>query len=552
MKTLKILFRLTKEIKTLTPIIFLTIIFGIFGFISSMMLPIFGALFILEELSLISLLSRGIYIVILISAGVLRGVFRYLEHLTGHYVAFKVLAIYRDKMFDKMRHLAPGTLDLMNNADLMMMVTGDIETLEVFYAHTIAPFSIGVILSVLMVLVTGVFINLVLALILFTAYLYLGFIVPFLFHRKTQEAGKDYRTNLNDYTGEFLDSINGIKDIIMYNNVKKHKRKIEIKAKKTLYVTKKLHKRQGLNQELIDLSLRLSMVILLASGFLAYAYAHINLLQLVLMMSISLSTFGPVIAIAHLPNNLNQTITSGERIIKLLDTDPVVNETISNVLPKEYQTVMNDVSFSYTLNVPILKRISLDIKKPGIIGVFGDSGIGKSTLIKLLMYFYEADQGEITYDDFNIKSIDTKSLRNKIGYIQQKTYIFRQSVKENIDLNNEYTLEEVKEASQKAQLHETIQTFSDQYDTLLGMNNRNLSSGEKQRLSIARVLLKNPKLVLLDEPTSNLDGYNENIILNQIKEISEHHPVVIVTHKQNILGICDQVYKIVEGQLQAL
>jgi ATP-binding cassette, subfamily C, bacterial len=540
MKTIKILFALTKEIKRLFLVILLTILFGFLGFIAAMALPILGVLLVLNVST--QAIPIPILIIGLLFAGILRGFFRYFEHYTGHYVAFKILAIFRDKIFRKMRELSPAKLDSKKTGDLISIITGDVETLEVFYAHTLAPIAIAFLTSVLHIVIQSVFIHPYIGLQLIVIYLWIGIGLPILLHLIIKKTSFLFRKSLNDYTNSFVDGVMGIKSLIAYSQLDDFLNSTHSLAVNVQKETENMSLKQAKNQFIIDISIKLSILAFLGiTGFMWWSQT-ISSSNFILSIIMMISSFGPLIALANLPNNLNQTIVSGERILTLLNEEAINFENTDDMSVEIDRFIMKEVSFSYSLDNHVLNGVNLEGNSNDIIGIYGPSGIGKSTILKLLMYIYTANKGYIDFNDTHLEDINTTLLRDHLGLVMQSTYVFNKSIRDNIDLCHKYTDNEIKEACEASGIMSLISTLPEGLETMIGEKHRQLSLGEKQRIGLARIFLRQSRFLLLDEPTSNLDYYNESIILSSIVKMSKEKTVVIVSHKRSTLNICNKIY----------
>lgn len=262
-----------------------------------------------------------------------------------------------------------------------------------------------------------------------------------------------------------------------------------------------------------------------------------------------MGSFGPVTALSSLSNNLNQTLASGERVLSLLEEEPMVEESEGGADISFEGASVEDVTFAYDEEV-ILKDCNINMKQGKVIGICGKSGCGKSTLLKLLMRFWDVNKGNIKISEENVKEIPTKTLRNTQSYVTQETELFHDSIANNIAIGKQGAArEEIIKAAQKASIYDMIMSLPNGYDTEVGELGDTLSGGEKQRIGIARAFLHDSPMLLLDEPTSNLDSLNEGIILKSLKEESKGRTVVLVSHRESTVGIADDVYHMDAGRV---
>ena len=544
---IKVMGKLIGLVKPLLHIMILAIFMGVLGFLCSIFITILGGFGLVNILGINTSLSlKTIFLVVTIFA-VLRGILRYLEQASNHYIAFKILALIRNKVFTSLRKLAPAKLEGKDKGNLISIITSDIELLEVFYAHTISPIIIAFLTSLIMVIFIGKY-NIVLGVIALLGYITVGVIIPIVSYKKGEDVGKDYRNNFGEMNSFFLDSLRGIRESIQYNATKKRLEDINNLTEKLDEKQKKLKDYEGNIKAVTDGAiLTFSLLMLFVSIYLNSK--NIINFEGVLISTISMmSSFGPVTALSNLANNLFHTLASGNRVLDILEEEPVVYE-ITNKKDISFESLKcENVNFSYDKE-EILKEISLNIPKNKIVGIQGKSGSGKSTLLKLLMRFWDVNGGEIKISNENIKNINTSSLRDMESYVTQRTYLFNDTIKNNIKIAKENaTMEEIIEASKKASLHEFIEKLPKGYETNVGELGDSLSGGEKQRIGIARAFLHNGPLILLDEPTSNLDSLNEGIILKSLKEECKDKTVVLVSHRKSTMNITDILYKMKGGR----
>ena len=544
---IKVMGKLIGLVKPLLHIMILAIFMGVIGFLCSIFITILGGMGVINILGINTSLSlKTIFLTIAIFA-VLRGVLRYLEQASNHYIAFKILALIRNKVFTSLRKLAPAKLEGKDKGNLISIITSDIELLEVFYAHTISPIIIAFLTSLIMVIFIGRY-SLVLGLIALLGYITVGVIIPIVSYKKGEDVGKDYRDNFGEMNSFFLDSLRGIRESIQYNATKKHLEDINNLTEKLDEKQKKLKDYEGNIKAITDATILIFSLVMLFVSIYLNSKDIINF-EGVLISTISMmSSFGPVTALSNLANNLFHTLASGNRVLDILEEEPVVYEIINKKDVSFEGLNCENVNFSYDKE-QILKDVSLDIPKNKIIGIQGKSGSGKSTLLKLLMRFWDVNSGEIKISNENIKNINTNLLRDMESYVTQSTYLFNDTIKNNIKIAKENaTMEEIIEVSKKASLHEFIEKLPNGYETNVGELGDSLSGGEKQRIGIARAFLHNAPLILLDEPTSNLDSLNEGIILKALKEECKDKTIVLVSHRKSTMNITDILYRMKEGR----
>ncbi|WP_297286521.1 amino acid ABC transporter ATP-binding/permease protein [uncultured Brachyspira sp.] len=538
---IKIMAQLIGLIAPLMHVMILAITTGVLGFLCAISITILGGYAILTFLGLNNFFTiKTIFITVLVLAA-LRGLLHYIEQLSNHFIAFKLLALIRDKVFKALRKLSPAKLEGRDKGNLIALITSDIELLEVFYAHTISPIAIGVLTSIIMTIFIGSF-NIVLGAIALLGYFTIGFIIPYFSSKFGKNDGMEYRNNFGKLNSYFLDSLWGIKEILQFGYGEKRIQTIENKTDDLMDLNKKLKKYEGIISGLAASAVSLfTLAILVISVLISKDKNLSNILIPTIAMA---SSFGPVIALSNLSNNLFMTLASGERVLNLLAEKPIVEEVYDGEKDLEFNGLeCENVCFDYE-GEEILNNYNLEIEPNKIIGISGKSGSGKSTLLKLFMRFWDIKEGSLKISGTNIKDINTDSLRDIESYVTQDTSIFKDTIENNIKIaDKDATREEVIEACKKASLHDFIMSLPNGYDTNVGELGDTLSGGEKQRIGIARSFLHKAPFMLLDEPTSNLDSLNEAVILKSVKDNSKDRTVVLVSHRLSTLNIADKVYK---------
>jgi len=519
-----------------------TIIMGVIGFICSTGIPVLGGVGLLIYLGEIQNITYSQVFGIAVAFAVLRGILRYAEQYSGHYIAFRVLAIIRDRIFTVLRKLAPAKLEGKDKGNLITLITTDIELLEVFFAHTIAPVCIAFFMAIITLSIVGHY-SIVAMIILLAGYLATSIFIPRLITRLGEESGKKFRGDFANLTSYVLESLKGIRESMQYDNTKERIDKMQDMTAKLEGTNEELKKYEELTRALSDLTV-------IATGVIIFLYtahqSHTNgasLESVIIPTTLALSSFGPFIALSNLSNNLLQTFSSGQRVIALLEEEPQVEEIYTGKDAVYEDVKLENVDFSYE-EKSIFKDMSMDFNKNKIYGILGRSGCGKSTMLKLIMRFWDVNSGSVKIGDEDVRNINTKSLRNIQSYVTQETMLFQGSIAENIKIAKNYaTDEEVIEAAKKASIHEFIDKLPEKYDTPIGEAMNQLSAGEKQRISMARAFLHGAPILLLDEPTSNLDSLNEAVILKTIKKESQDKTVIVVSHRKSTLSITKDILK---------
>lgn len=549
--SLSVMLRLMRFTAPLIPVMCITILMGTLGFLAAIGITVFGAvgIAVVLKMPILPQLNNLTFIFwILTALAVLRGILRYLEQYSGHFTAFKLLAFVRDKIYRALRRLSPAKTDGRRAGKMISVITSDVELLEVFFAHTIAPIIIAVFTSVIMVLLIAYFSPL-LASIALTAYLTIGLIIPCLTSKKSRDYGRDYREDVGEINNAFLESLYGMREIILFDQAAERKTLMDKKSDKANKSVEKLKQHQGVTKALTETAVLIFSAVMLFTGFFLHINNDLNFTEFLISVTALMSSFGPVIALSNLSNNLLQTFASGERVLSLLEEKPLVEDQKNGVDLHRYDICVKNISFSYD-DKDVLSNISLEIPEGKIIGIQGKSGSGKSTLLKLLMRFYDVRSGVIEIGGYPLSQINTTSLRGSISYVTQETYLFNSTIEENLRIaNRSASRDEIIRACKFAAIHDFIWSLPNQYQSKVGELGDLLSGGEQQRLGIARAFLHNSKIILLDEPTSNLDSINENIILNSLQQHRGERTIIIVSHRMSTLSICDKIYHIQSGRL---
>lgn len=487
---------------------------------------------------------------IMIVIALLRGILHYLEQYCNHYIAFRLLAIIRHKVFEALQKLCPAKLESRDKGNLISIITTDIELLEVFYAHTISPICIAFLTSLFMVLFIGYYHYLAGSLALI-AYIIVGVIIPVINGKLGSAEGMTFRNNFGELNSFVLDSLRGLDETIQYNQGEERKQEIIERSKQLAKQQEYLSYREGAQRSITNTVILLASFGMLFLTLFLYLNHELGFEGIITCTLSMMGSFGPVVALSSLSNNLNQTLASGERVLSLLEEKPLVEEVEGDKETNDSfkGATLNHVTFSYD-NETILDDYSLKLEPGKITGIHGVSGSGKSTILKLLMRFWDVHQGSITVDEEEIKQIPTKHLRDMESYVTQETHLFHDSIANNIAIaKKDATREEIMEACKKASIHDFIMTLPKGYDTEVGELGDTLSGGEKQRIGIARAFLHDAPMILMDEPTSNLDSLNEGIILKSLKESSKQKTIVLVSHRASTMNIAETVYEMKDGRI---
>ncbi len=545
---LQVMARLIGLVKPLSGYMVLAVLMGLLGHLCAAFITI------LAGYGVISLLGIGtgwtltaIFILMGIFA-LLRGLLRYAEQACNHFIAFKLLALLRDRVFRALRRLCPAKLEGKDKGNLIAVITSDIELLEVFYAHTISPAAIALLFTVIMCLFIGSF-HWGLGLIALAAYATVGVIIPLITAKYSGDDGLRFRTKSGELSGFVLDSLRGLSEILQYGQGNRRLKQMNEQTDALSEEEQKLKRIAGRNTAVTNITvLAFDLLMLFGSAWLC----QIGVLSFaaVLIPTLALfASFGPVIALAALGSTLQNTFAAGNRVLDILDETPVVEEISGKPDITFRHAEANNVSFSYG-NEEILSDISVSIPAGSVVGIVGKSGSGKSTLLKLFMRFWQVRQGTVALSGKPVDQINTANLREMEGFVTQQTHLFHDSIKNNLRIAKpDATDEQLVAACKKASVHDFIMTLPNGYDTPVGELGDTLSGGERQRLGLARAFLHNAPFLLLDEPTSNLDSLNEAVILKSLREERDGKTVILVSHRQSTMRIADSVISVENGRV---
>ena len=510
-------------------------------------------------------------ITVMIVIAVLRGILHYVEQYCNHFIAFKLLAIIRHKVFAALRKLCPAKLEGRDKGNLISIITTDIELLEVFYAHTISPIAIATLTSIIMVIFIGRY-HWLAGVLALAAYLIVGVAIPMWNGKRGSQKGMEFRTNFGELNSFVLDSLRGLDETIQYGQGEKRKEQMSERSKNLAGMQESLSKMEGSQRSFTNMVILLASFGMLALTIWLYDKGAMGFEGILTCTIAMMGSFGPVVALSSLSNNLNQTLASGERVLSLLEETPLVEEIPGDVETSGAESMEHEftgaeaenVTFAYKVNGSegdregglghdnevILDNYSLKLQPGKITGIHGASGSGKSTLLKLLMRFWDVQGGSMSVDGTDVRKIPTRHLRDMESYVTQETHLFHDSIANNIAIAKPgASREEIMEAAKKASIHDFIMTLPKRYDTEVGELGDTLSGGEKQRIGIARAFLHDAPMILMDEPTSNLDSLNEGIILKSLKESAKKKTVILVSHRVSTMNVADVVYEMENGRI---
>lgn len=545
---LEIMAKLIGMVRPLLGYMLLAITLGLIGHLLASFITIFAGYAALKVWGFPIAHSFAFFFVCMVVFAIARGFARYTEQSCNHYIAFKLLALIRAKAFAALRRLCPAKLEGRDKGDLISVITSDIELLEVFYAHTISPIAIATIYSVILSLFIG-HIHWGLGLLALAAYVTVGVIVPVIASKTSGDLGLEFRNQSGSLSAFVLDSLRGLPETMQYGNGKKRMQQMNERTDRMNDCQEKMKRVTGLNMAVTNTAILVFDFLMLLSASYLYKEGIIAFDGIVIATLALMSSFGPVVALANLGTTLQNTFASGNRVLDILEEEPQVAEITGADQTTYGQVTIEDVTFAYEKET-ILDGVSLDVPKQGVLGIVGKSGSGKSTLLKLLMRFWDVDSGKLAIADREIGKINTEDLRRMQGYMIQETHLFCDSIAENIRIAKlDATRDEIEEACKKASIHDFILSLPQGYDTPVGELGDTLSGGERQRIGLARAFLHDAPMMLLDEPTSNLDSLNESVILRSLREERGDKLILLVSHRDSTMRIADQVYQMKEGRV---
>ena len=526
----------------------LAIAMGLAGHLCASFITILGGYAVLDVLGQGASISLNMLFACVVVFALMRALLRYGEQACNHFIAFKLLAILRDRVFRALRRLAPAKLEGRDKGNLIAVITSDIELLEVFYAHTLSPLAIAALFTVVMCLFIGSFHG-VLGLLALAAYAVVGVVIPLAISRSSGDSGLVFRTQSGELSAFVLDSLRGLSETQQYGQGAKRLAQMNARTDALAQTEARMKRIAGRNNAVtgaailaFDLAMLLASTALYRAGQVGYAGVLIPTIAL-------FSSFGPVVALAALGSTLQNTFAAGNRVLDILDEQPVAPD-IERQEPISFDgAAARHVHFAYGEET-ILDNVSVDIPKNAVVGITGRSGSGKSTLLKLLMRFWRVQSGEVSLSGRNIERVNTRDLRDMESFVTQETQLFHDSIRNNLRLAKlDATDAEIEAACRKASVHDFIMTLPRGYDTPVGELGDTLSGGERQRLGLARAFLHDAPFILLDEPTSNLDSLNEAVILRALHQERMDKTVVLVSHRQSTMRMADTVYCVEHGRM---
>lgn len=539
----KIMSRLISLVKPLTGYMILAITMGLIGHLCAAFITVFGGYAILHVLHPEWSMSLGVLFGTVLIFALVRGFLRYAEQACNHFIAFKLLALIRDKVFGALRRLCPAKLEGKDKGNLISIITSDIELLEVFYAHTISPIAIAFLFCIIMICFIGSY-HVALGILALAAYITVGVMIPIVTSKLSGDDGIRFRTKSGQLSSFVLDSLRGLSETLQYGQGKKRMAQMNAQTDNLSKDEERMKRTAGRNTAVTN-----TVILIFDLAMLFLSAALVGFEGCLITTLALMSSFGPVVALAALGSTLQNTFAAGNRVLDILDESPVVEEITGKEEMEFHGAAAENVTFAYGEET-ILDDFSVTIPENKIIGINGRSGSGKSTLLKLFMRFWQVQQGEVKLSGRNVDDINTKNLREMESFVTQETHLFHDSIRNNLRIAKlDATDEEIVAACKKASVHDFIMSLPKGYDTEVGELGDTLSGGERQRLGLARAFLHDAPFMLLDEPTSNLDSLNEAVILKSLHEERNGKTVVLVSHRKSTMGIADTVYSVEHGRM---
>ena len=546
---LQIVGRLIVLVKPMLPIMLAAVVMGVAGYFCATFITIFGGFGILAAAGLHSpVRTAGTAFGCILVFALLRGILRYAEQASNHYIAFKLLALIRDKVFGALRRLTPAKLEGRDRGDLISLITADIEALEVFYAHTISPICIAVICVIGMTGFVGSY-HILLALVLLAGYLLVGVALPVWSAKRGDAAAREYRQALADTNSYVLESLRGLRDTLQYQDTANRAEGIAAHSDTLGAKQKLLRHREGMTTALTNTLILFTALAVLAVSLVLYRSGSMPVEGVLICTLSALGSFGPVVALANLGASLTQVFASADRVLDLLDEEPVTADVTDGTDTAFAGAEAQKVSFAYA-DEEVLHGLSLTIPEKKIVAITGRSGSGKSTFLRLLMRFWDVSDGCIRFGEQDIRRVNTAALRAQESLVTQETELFDDTIENNIRIaKRDATRQEVEQACRKAALDGFIRSLPKGYDTPVGELGGALSGGERQRIGVARAFLHDAPFLLLDEPTSNLDSLNEGVILRAVRAECRDKTVLLVSHRKSTVAAADVSFSVENGRL---
>lgn len=545
----RVIWRMLGLVRPLSGFMVISVLCGVAGFCCATFLPVLA---VWEACSIVlrqePSLSLGVCLGTLALMALLRGILRYAEQICNHYIAFKLLAHIRSEVFASLRRLAPARLSGVDRGSLISTLTSDIELLEVFFAHTISPVCIAALMLVVMVAFTGSF-AWQLGLVMLVAQLVVGAVVPIMVFRVSGNGGRVVRDRAAGLSTFVLDGLRGLTEVLQFDVGASRLRTLDERSRRLAGAQRAVSAVGSTGSAVADAAIAAFSLAELLVGVNLHMAGVVDASAVAISAAAMLGSFGPAVALASLGSTLQGTLAAAHRVIDVLEEEPVVEEVSEGDTISFGGAAAKNASFSYGRK-RILDNVTVEIPKGSIVGIVGKSGSGKSTLCRLMMRFWDVDRGQISISDQRIDTIRTDNLRDMEALVEQDTYLFHQSIRDNLLIAKPHAIQsELDAACRAASVYDFIMGLPEGYDTEVGELGNTLSGGERQRLGLARAFLHDAPLLILDEPTSNLDSLNEGIILCSLDRQRRKRTVLLVSHRASTMAVADRVYSMDNGRV---
>lgn len=545
----RVIWRMLGLVRPLSGFMVISVLCGVAGFCCATFLPVLA---VWEACSIVLRqeppLSLGVCLGTLVLMALLRGILRYAEQICNHYIAFKLLAHIRSEVFASLRRLAPARLSGVDRGSLISTLTSDIELLEVFFAHTISPVCIAALMLVVMVAFTGSF-AWQLGLVMLVAQLVVGAVVPIMVFRVSGNGGRVVRDRAAGLSTFVLDGLRGLTEVLQFDVGASRLRTLDERSRRLAGAQRAVSAVGSTGSAAADAAIAAFSLAELLVGVNLHMAGVVDASAVAISAAAMLGSFGPAVALASLGSTLQGTLAAAHRVIDVLEEEPVVEEVSEGDTISFGGAAAKNASFSYGRK-RILDNVTVEIPKGSIVGIAGKSGSGKSTLCRLMMRFWDVDRGQISISDQRIDTIRTDNLRDMEALVEQDTYLFHQSIRDNLLIAKPHAIQsELDAACRAASVYDFIMGLPEGYDTEVGELGNTLSGGERQRLGLARAFLHDAPLLILDEPTSNLDSLNEGIILCSLDRQRRKRTVLLVSHRASTMAVADRVYSMDSGRV---
>ena len=545
----RVIWRMLGLVRPLSGFMVISVLCGVAGFCCATFLPVLA---VWEACSIVLQqeppLSLGVCLGTLALMALLRGILRYAEQICNHYIAFKLLAHIRSEVFASLRRLAPARLSGVDRGSLISTLTSDIELLEVFFAHTISPVCIAALMLVVMVAFTGSF-AWQLGLVMLVAQLVVGAVVPIMVFRVSGNGGRVVRDRAAGLSTFVLDGLRGLTEVLQFDVGASRLRTLDERSRRLAGAQRAVSAVGSTGSAAADAAIAAFSLAELLVGVNLHMAGVVDASAVAISAAAMLGSFGPAVALASLGSTLQGTLAAAHRVIDVLEEEPVVEEVSEGDTISFGGAAAKNASFSYGRK-RILDNVTVEIPKGSIVGIAGKSGSGKSTLCRLMMRFWDVDRGQISISDQRIDTIRTDNLRDMEALVEQDTYLFHQSIRDNLLIAKPHAIQsELDAACRAASVYDFIMGLPEGYDAEVGELGDTLSGGERQRLGLARAFLHDAPLLILDEPTSNLDSLNEGIILCSLDRQRRKRTVLLVSHRASTMAVADRVYSMDSGRV---